>query len=68
MYIVRTSARTAFFNEIVKYEGPRITRLCEWEKTVLDEIRFSEQFLKFRYSEKATKFDKIFHLKFDVTE
>ena len=24
--------------------------------------------LKFGYSEKATKFEKIFHLKFDVTE
>ena len=24
--------------------------------------------LKFRYSEKSTKFEKIFHLKFDVTE
>ena len=25
-------------------------------------------FVKFGYSEKATKFEKIFHLKFDVTE
>ena len=24
--------------------------------------------LKFGYSEKATKFEKIFHLKFDITE
>ena len=24
--------------------------------------------IKFGYSEKATKFEKIFHLKFDVTE
>ena len=24
--------------------------------------------LKFRYSEKATKFEKIFHLQFDATE
>ena len=27
-----------------------------------------EVLLKFGYSEKATKFEKIFHLKFDVTE
>ena len=27
-----------------------------------------EEQVKFRYSEKATKFEKIFHLKFDVKE
>ena len=32
---------------------------------VLDKIT---QTLKFGYSEKAKKFEKIFHLKFDVTE
>ena len=26
------------------------------------------QIVKFGYSEKATKFEKIFHIKFDVTE
>ena len=41
------SAETAFFNEIVKYKGPRITRLWEWEKTVLHEIRVGEQFLTY---------------------
>ena len=30
-----------------------------WEK---------EQFLKFGYSEKATKFEQIFHLKFEATQ
>ena len=44
---LRSSARTAFFNEIVKYEGPRITRLWEWGNTVLHEIRLSEQFLTY---------------------
>ena len=29
---------------------------------------FCQKKLKFEYSEKATKFEKIFHLKFDVTE
>ena len=29
---------------------------------------FSVAKLKFRYSEKATKFEKIFHLKFDATQ
>ena len=27
-----------------------------------------EEVVKFRYSEKATKFEKIFHLTFDATE
>ena len=29
---------------------------------------FNFFFLKFGYSEKATKFEKIFHLKFDATQ
>ena len=37
-------------------------------------MKFSEKYsefndwIKFRYSEKATKFEKIFHLKYDATE
>ena len=30
-------------------------------------IGLEEEYIKFGYSKKATKFDKIFHLKFDVT-
>ena len=30
--------------------------------------KIDQKVLKFGYSEKATKFEKIFHLKFDVTE
>ena len=39
--------------------GPSLPFLIE--ETIVDLI-------KFRYSEKATKFEKIFHLKVDVTE
>ena len=31
-------------------------------------FKMLSKYLKFRYSEKTTKFEKIFHLKFDVTE
>ena len=30
-------------------------------------VRFLDKLVKFGYSEKATKFEKIFHLKLDVT-
>ena len=36
-------------------------RLQHWDDFVI-------HLLKFGYSEKATKFEKIFHLKFDLTE
>ena len=44
---------------------------CNWyEKNIGDEFSVGINFnmLKFGYSEKATKFEKIFHLQFDDTK
>ena len=38
------------------------------DKVSLYATKWDKSVLKFGYSEKATKFEKIFHLKFDVTE
>ena len=38
------------------------------EVTILYFLKFFRFILKFGYSEKATKFEKIFHIKFDFTE
>ena len=46
----------------------------DWQKFWSTNANFMPQYfqkkslVKFGYSEKATKFEKIFHLKFDVTE
>ena len=43
-----------------------------WEKSKHDAVHAADpqfsRFVKFVYSEKAKKFEKIFHIKYDVTE
>ena len=47
----------------------RIVKLnCTGCRAVGSSKNQGEGAVKFGYSEKATKFEKIFHLKFDVTE
>ena len=61
----------SFYNFIKAVEGYQGT-LSDFTEAFLSDITcyyspFLHHVLKFGYSEKATKFEKIFHFKFDVT-
>ena len=47
---------------------PSLTVLTNKQMKLIAYPHFNFAFVKFGYSEKATKFEKIFHLKFDTTQ